>query len=147
MKLKISKALTILRILEQMEWKPGVVNSDGKEIKSPFPFTGRVRLRMARNIRRCRDIHDQMEEVRVKLVKQLGGEDTPLDADKERQFQKEMQKALSEEVDVDIHTIDLFTNYSGERDDVICLTRCPLPSELVSHLLDIVLIPQEDAVK
>ena len=96
MKLKNSQLQPLLDVLLKLE----------PEGKPPFVFSGKVRYNLARNLKRLGSALDELESLRVKMVRErLAPGETELAEDTRMDFIRLYSDVLDAETDIDLFTV------------------------------------------
>ena len=134
------QALGIQEALKEIDWVPGFITSDGKEAKKAFTFSGSVRLRIIQNLTVLEALKKSLDDTRLAIVKAVSNDSkVDLTPDQNREFAQQMNAALDVQQQVELYPIPLYAKYNGNDEDVICLTKCPLPTDMTSKLVGTVL--------
>jgi hypothetical protein len=102
MKITTQSALTLRAALPALDGLDKAVEVNGKTalVKKPFKFSGKTRLKIARNLRACEQVFLDYDAARAGLVRELadGGESVP--AEKLSQFHQQHAALLQEPQEV-----------------------------------------------
>lgn len=117
----------------------------------------KVKTRLNRNLRKLNSAKHDFDHDRSRLVSSAyldktkrpdKSEGSPLTPEEQLRYQKDLRQLLAEEVEVEIHPVELYDGSESKPEDTkgsIDLAEVAIPNEIYSRLIDIILIPVEEA--
>lgn len=102
MKLTYKSILQLRAALAALDGLDHAVDVRGQTqlIKKPFKFSGRARLKIARNLRAVAAAFEDYDAARVGLVREVAGGADQVPAEKVPEFTKRLQELLNDECEV-----------------------------------------------